>query len=132
MLVGAGIRGWKMQHKIELSGDGGLTRVVVDFAFPRARIAIEIDGCFWHGCPTCYPEAKGMPVARRAYWQCKIAANKARDARNKRRLLCAGWTVWRFREHVLRDRECRRAILRAVKTAPMLSGGLGPRRAAPR
>lgn len=66
-----------------------------DVVFPRARVAVFVDGCFWHGCP----EHGTMPKANRAFWRDKIARNRARDADTDRRLADLGWTVLRFWEH---------------------------------
>jgi len=66
-----------------------------DVVFPRARVAVFVDGCFWHGCP----EHGTMPKANRAFWREKIARNRARDADTDRRLVELGWTVLRFWEH---------------------------------
>jgi DNA mismatch endonuclease (patch repair protein) len=66
-----------------------------DIAFTRAKVAVLIDGCFWHGCP-----AHGRaPRTNSAFWSEKIARNQARDADTSQRLSAAGWTVLRFWEH---------------------------------
>jgi DNA mismatch endonuclease (patch repair protein) len=70
-------------------------RCRADVVFPRARIAVFIDGCFWHGCPS-----HGRTPRRNAqYWAAKINKNRARDARNNEVLTAAGWLVLRFWEH---------------------------------
>lgn len=66
-----------------------------DIAFTRARIAVFIDGCFWHGCP----DHKGRPRTNAHYWGPKIEGNAERDRRQTRALAAAGWTVLRFWEH---------------------------------
>jgi len=65
-----------------------------DFAFPKARVALFVDGCFWHGCPRCYR----APQSSKAYWRAKIERNKRRDLRVSRQLRKAGWKVMRVRE----------------------------------
>ena len=71
------------------------SRRTVDIVFPRARIAIFIDGCFWHGCP-----AHGTwPKNNATWWRQKIEANIARDRDTNHRLLAQGWTVLRVWEH---------------------------------
>jgi DNA mismatch endonuclease, patch repair protein len=66
-----------------------------DFVFRAAKLAIFVDGCFWHGCP-----AHGsIPRANREWWKEKIAANKQRDRRNVRRLKANGWMARRFWAH---------------------------------
>jgi DNA mismatch endonuclease (patch repair protein) len=63
--------------------------------FPRERIAIFIDGCFWHGCP----DHGARPQTNQSYWDAKIARNAERDSRNNDLLREAGWTVVRVWEH---------------------------------
>lgn len=66
-----------------------------DIVFPARRIAVYVDGCFWHGCPIHGTRA----VTNRAYWDEKIDTNKARDARITAGLEADGWIVLRFWEH---------------------------------
>ena len=66
-----------------------------DIVFTRRKIAIFIDGCFWHGCPLHYVQ----PKTNAQYWWPKIERNIERDRENTRRLGDAGWTVARFWEH---------------------------------
>lgn len=71
-----------------------------DIVFTRARIAVEVFGCFWHGCP----EHGTRPKANNSWWAQKLDANLARDRDNAARLREAGWTpvvVW---EHEDPDR----------------------------
>lgn len=70
-------------------------RRTADLVFPRARIAVFVDGCFWHGCPVHHTVAK----TNAAYWAEKVAANRRRDADTDARLREAGWTVIRVWEH---------------------------------
>jgi DNA mismatch endonuclease (patch repair protein) len=72
----------------------GSTRTV-DIVFPRARLAVFIDGCFWHGCPVHGTQAK----ANRDWWRQKISQNQARDRDTNRRLRKLGWQVLRIWEH---------------------------------
>lgn len=72
----------------------GLPRIA-DIVFPRAHVAVFVDGCFWHGCP----EHGVQPRVNDWYWQPKIAGNRQRDADTSRRLDAAGWTVVRVWEH---------------------------------
>lgn len=73
--------------------DGVRTRP--DLLFPRKRLAIYVDGCFWHRCP----EHATDPKANSSYWGPKLAANVARDRRAVLALESSGWTVLRFWEH---------------------------------
>jgi DNA mismatch endonuclease (patch repair protein) len=66
-----------------------------DVIFPKKRVAIFIDGCFWHGCPV----HGTLPVANREYWGPKIDENRQRDLRNTRDLEAECWTVIRAWEH---------------------------------
>lgn len=68
-----------------------------DFAFPQARVAIFLDGCFWHGCPRC----SSIPASNRLYWESKIFRNVRRDRMQNRILRAKGWCVLRVWEHDL-------------------------------
>nr|WP_067297125.1 very short patch repair endonuclease [Marinobacterium profundum] len=70
-------------------------RRVADVAFPGLRIAIFVDGCFWHGCP----EHASWPKQNAEFWRQKIEANRLRDVDTNERLRSMGWTVLRFWEH---------------------------------
>lgn len=70
-------------------------RRVADIAFPGLKIAVFVDGCFWHGCP----EHATWPKQNAEFWRQKIEANRARDADTNARLREAGWTVLRFWRH---------------------------------
>lgn len=86
----AEIKGWRRQQPVEGKPD---------FVFRRARLAVFVDGCFWHGCKThCR-----MPKSRVAFWREKIRGNKARDIKVAARLRKAGWRVARVWEHSLRN-----------------------------
>jgi DNA mismatch endonuclease (patch repair protein) len=74
----------------------GWRPIRVDLAFTRLRICVELDGCFWHGCPECC--ARPVQVNGH-YWNAKLARNKERDAEQTAVLEAAGWTVLRFWEH---------------------------------
>lgn len=67
-----------------------------DVVFRRERIAVFIDGCFWHGCPT---HGGRRHAVNGWYWPEKIDRNRRRDADTNDRLKCAGWTVVRVWEH---------------------------------
>ena len=66
-----------------------------DVIFPRVRVAVYVDGCFWHGCPT----HGTLPQANHEWWASKLNANRSRDQRTNRELSEAGWVVLRFWEH---------------------------------
>lgn len=69
-----------------------------DALFKRARLAVFVDGCFWHGCP----EHCRMPESNRGYWEGKIKRNRQRDAQVGELLLSRGWMGLRFWEHELK------------------------------
>ncbi|MFJ8040290.1 very short patch repair endonuclease [Kitasatospora sp. NPDC096147] len=70
-------------------------RRTADVLFPRARVAVFVDGCYWHGCP----EHLRPPSKNVEFWQAKIDGNRTRDAETDHRLREAGWTVIRVWEH---------------------------------
>ncbi len=70
-------------------------RRVADVAFPGLKIAVFVDGCFWHGCP----EHASWPKQNAEFWRQKIAANRLRDVDTNERLRSMGWTVLRFWAH---------------------------------
>ncbi len=73
----------------------GLRRRTIDIAFTRARLAVFVDGCFWHGCP----EHGTRPRSNSGWWEAKLGANRARDADTTAYLQRESWTVLRFWEH---------------------------------
>lgn len=72
-----------------------MPRRTVDIAFPRQRLAIFVDGCFWHGCP----EHGSWPKLNAEFWRDKINTNRIRDADTDHRLRALGWNVIRVWEH---------------------------------
>jgi DNA mismatch endonuclease (patch repair protein) len=81
-----------------------------DFTFRRERVAVFVDGCFWHQCPKC----SNMPVNNRAFWREKLSKNVERDRRVSRSLRSDGWRVLRIWEHELRHPE--RPLKRVVRS----------------
>lgn len=86
LLVGAGVRGWRTNVRT-IAG-------TPDVAFERKRLAVFVDGCFWHGCPKCYRR----PKSKRKFWDAKVAQNRVRDRRVTRQLKKEGWSVIRLYE----------------------------------
>ncbi|WP_079042204.1 very short patch repair endonuclease [Streptomyces aureus] len=70
-------------------------RRTADIIFRPVKVAVFIDGCYWHGCPEHYVAPRTNP----GYWSDKVARNMARDSDTNQRLEEAGWTVLRFWEH---------------------------------
>ncbi|RIX28864.1 very short patch repair endonuclease [Amnibacterium setariae] len=81
---------YRLQRKVP-----GSTRRTIDIAFPRQRVAVFIDGCFWHGCPVHYTAAK----TNASFWADKVTRNRARDRETDGLLQEAGWISARFWEH---------------------------------
>jgi DNA mismatch endonuclease (patch repair protein) len=77
----------------------GLKRRSIDICFRRAKVAVFVDGCFWHGCPV----HGTTPAANSAWWSAKIERNRRRDAETTRHLTALGWTVLRYWEHAAAD-----------------------------
>lgn len=73
----------------------GAVKTKPDIVFTRARIAVFVDGCFWHGCP----DHQVVPKRNRDYWVPKLAANVERDLKVNEALEDNGWTVVRIWEH---------------------------------
>lgn len=91
-LVRAGIAGWKLHPKSVLGQP--------DFWFPRKKVALFVDGCFWHGCKRCLR----LPRGNRQYWRHKISGNIHRARLINHKLRSVGITVLRFWEHDVKDR----------------------------
>jgi DNA mismatch endonuclease (patch repair protein) len=96
-----GIKGWRRHYPI--SGKP-------DFVFTKAKLAIFVDGCFWHGCPWHYRP----PTSNVAFWKRKIEDNRNRDKKANAKLRQKGWTVIRIWEHSLRQPE---RILARIQSA---------------
>ena len=99
------ITGWRRHASIALpkqitsKGRSKSTKVHPDFVFPKARVAIFLDGCFWHSCP----RHGRSPTSNVSFWAAKLAANRQRDRRVNRQLRIKRWSVIRVWEHQLRD-----------------------------
>lgn len=104
-----GITGWRRQRTLRMSESGcrkgKAFAVNVDFVFPKQRVAVFVDGCFWHGCP----RHATMPATRAAWWAAKLARNRTRDRLVTRTLRKAGWRVVRIWECALTRKNRQRA-----------------------
>ena len=87
----AGITGWRRHPKLIYGKP--------DFIFRRAKIAVFVDGCFWHGCR----EIKKLPKRNGKFWREKILGNVKRDEIVNKRLRQEGWKVLRIWEHDLKN-----------------------------
>lgn len=103
-----GMRGYRLNSKLPGKPD---------IVFGRAKLAIFVDGCFWHGCPSCGDGR--APTSNTLYWEEKRRKNRERDDRRTRELQGLGWTVVRLWEHqVLREgEECAARIFDALCTS---------------
>lgn len=85
-----GITGWR--RHVNLPGRP-------DFFFPIQKVAVFLDGCFWHGCAKCYRE----PSTNVSFWKQKVVGNRRRDRRNSKDLRARGVRVIRIWEHSLKS-----------------------------
>jgi len=86
LLWAAGLRGYRLHWK-KAPGRP-------DLAFPGRKVAVFVNGCFWHRCPTCQPPA---PRSHSEFWKRKFELNRERDVRKRHELEQSGWqvlTVW--------------------------------------
>lgn len=86
---------YRVDKRLDLPG----RRVRVDLVFTKARVAIFVDGCFWHGCP----EHCRVPSDPSGYWHAKLLRNVERDRAVSDALAAAGWLVVRIWEHTSID-----------------------------
>lgn len=95
---------WRLglRYRVDVAPIPGRRRA--DLVFTRARVAVYVDGCFWHRCPS----HGTMPKANREWWTAKLEANVQRDRDTDRRLAAAGWIVVRVWEHEPTDEAAKR------------------------
>lgn len=106
LMVRAGIVGWCVLP-INIVGRP-------DFVFPKGKLAVFVDGCFWHGCPKCYHR----PLSNRKYWDAKVLRNKARDKKLRGKLRRDGWSVIRVWEHELTNTQ---KVLSRIRNSVQIS-----------
>ena len=82
-----------------------------DFIFRAQKVAVFVDGCFWHGCP----RHGRVPLSRRSYWKPKLARNVQRDRAVTRALRASGWTVIRIWECALARSHAGRTLTRIAR-----------------
>ncbi len=94
-----------LRYRVDVAPVAGLRRRA-DIVFPKSRVAVFVDGCFWHGCP----EHGTWPKANASWWRQKIEGNRLRDADTTSRLTEAGWVVVRVWEHEDVDSAAQRIV----------------------
>ena len=104
-------RGYRYRKDLRLDLDSG-ARVRPDIVFTARRVAVFVDGCFWHACP----KHSNLPVNNRPFWRRKLSTNKKRDLLVIRTLRKTGWTVLRIWEHEL-TRKNQPRLLRRIHRA---------------
>lgn len=104
-LSAMGARGWRKHPPVYGKPD---------IAFPDERVAVFLDGCFWHRCPVCQ---RPMPKSNAEYWERKIGRNVERDTQYTLTLRRQGWSVVRVWEHEIREspRACVERVMKKVK-----------------
>jgi DNA mismatch endonuclease, patch repair protein len=85
-----------------------------DVAFPRLRIAVFVDGCFWHGCP----DHGTWPKQNADWWRAKVEANQRRDADTDTKLKEQGWCVIRVWEHEAAEAAAHRVAAAVARAEP--------------
>lgn len=83
-----------LRYRVNARVEADLRRTA-DMLFTRARVAVFVDGCYWHGCPVHFT----LPKAHSDYWREKIATNRLRDTETNSLLEERGWTILRFWSH---------------------------------
>ena len=103
LIYASGIRGYRLNYR--LLGKP-------DMVFPKRRIAVFIDGCFWHKCPKCFIK----PGTNKKFWKKKIESNVERDKMVNSQLRKKRWKVFRIWEHeVKNERIAKRKIVNRIK-----------------
>ncbi len=94
-----------------------------DICYPGRKIAIFVNGCYWHRCPHCN---LSLPKSNVDFWKAKFERNKARDARNYESLVADGWAVLIVWECVLRKDRAEMSLSRLVREVELVSAGMRP------
>jgi DNA mismatch endonuclease, patch repair protein len=118
----ARIVGWRRHRPIaprRLGAPLKVRSVKPEIFFPKAKLAMFLDGCFWHCCPI----HSQMPKHNRLWWRNKLTANAGRDARNTADLRSSGWRVLRIWEHDLHRNpgRCVRRVVRLLDSTRPIS-----------
>lgn len=108
------VKGWRRNYR--LFGNP-------DFVFPDARLAVFVDGCFWHSCR----RHRSVPSTNRDFWTKKLRRNRSRDRLVTRTLRLRGWRVLRIWQHEL-QRKYRRSLIRRLQNALLIDATTASRR----
>jgi DNA mismatch endonuclease (patch repair protein) len=111
------LHGMGMRYRVDAALPLGGVRRTADLLFPRARVAVFVDSCFWHACP----DHGTWPRANAQWWRDKLEANRQRDADTNARLFDAGWLPVRVWEH-----EPAGAAAERIRAAVVARGGGAP------
>jgi len=106
MLAGMRLTGWR-QNVTDITGKP-------DVVFSREKIAIFVDGCFWHGCPLCQ---RKMPQTNQQYWKTKISRNIEIAKSHAIQLYSNGWKIIRIWEHDMNSKASRQKINIKIRQA---------------
>lgn len=109
LLVRRAVHSLGLRYRVGFRPIPGLRRTA-DLVFTRAKVAVFVDGCFWHGCPEHYT----APRSNCEFWRLKLAGNRARDVQTTKILESAGWVVLRFWTHEQPD-----VIAKTIRTEVM-------------
>ena len=102
MIRGAGMSGYRKNWHVAGKPD---------FAWPKRKLAVFVDGCFWHGC-----SCKKLPKSNSEFWKSKIEANQVRDKKVSKKLRRIGWRVIRIRECKVKNSASLERILKAYRS----------------
>lgn len=111
MLRSAGLAGWRRQARLVGTPD---------FSWRELKVALFVDGCFWHGCSGCY----SLPKTNSDYWERKLLANRRRDRRVNTCLRRIGWRVLRVRQCQIGTVRTMRRVKRMVASARYVRVGV--------
>lgn len=89
MLFASGVRGYRIHYKLPGKPD---------IVFPKQKLAVFVDGCFWHKCPKCFKS----PESNKTFWRVKIDGNAERDKKVTAALRKSGWKVTRIWQHEIK------------------------------
>ncbi|MGX6604599.1 very short patch repair endonuclease [Micromonosporaceae bacterium Da 78-11] len=114
------LHAWGLRFRVTLPIPG-MPRRSIDIAFPKAKVAVFVDGCFWHVCP----QHGTSPAANSEWWAQKLAKNQARDIATSAHLHESGWEVMRIWEHEDIEAAANRVleVVRAAREKPSPATG---------